>query len=128
MRSLCVEKIETVLGFVDRDCVLVCVVLEDELFEVEESTLVLHLLTNLNHSTPCVLCRKTRAVWALTILNDKLDLEDLLENRRCEHLLLYCKLDSETLAVWLCPDETCVDESNFIETFELLETNGKQFS
>jgi hypothetical protein len=123
-----IEKVETILLLVDGYGILMRIVLKDELFEVEKSSLVLHLLSDLDHGTPCVLGRKTCAVRALTVLNDELDFEDLLQDCRGEDLLLHRKLDSETLAVWFCPDETCVNETHFVETFQLLQTDSKELS
>lgn len=57
MLSTRVEKVETVLDFFDGDGVLVGAVLEDELFEVEEGTLVIDFLPNLDEGAPGVLCR-----------------------------------------------------------------------
>ncbi len=89
---------------------------------------MLHLLTHLHHGPPRVLRRQNGAVGTLTILNHELDLKDLLQDRRREHLLLHRQLDSKTLAVRLGPDETSVDEPHLVETFELLETDGEELS
>jgi len=52
--SCCIVKIQSILHFLNVDCVFVCAVLENELFEVEESSLVGDLLADLDASSPCV--------------------------------------------------------------------------
>lgn len=80
------EKIESVLDFGYRNTVAIGVVLEDELFEVKESTLVVDLLSDLDHRSPGVLRCQSSTFGALSTLNDVFDLEDLLENCRSEDL------------------------------------------
>lgn len=48
------EEIQTVLGFLDVHGILVGAVLQDQLLQVQESTLVGDLLANLNRGSPCV--------------------------------------------------------------------------
>jgi len=45
MRLLLVLEVKSVIHLYDVDCLLVCVVLENELLEVEEGTLVVHTLS-----------------------------------------------------------------------------------
>lgn len=81
-----VEEVESVLDLSDRDGILVGVVLEDELLEVQESTLVVDLLANLNEGAPGVLGGETSALGALRSLDHVLDLEDLLKDGGREDL------------------------------------------
>jgi hypothetical protein len=60
--------------------VLVGVMTKDQLLEEEEGPLVVDLLTDLDGRLPHVLGGKSSAVWALTVGDDVLDLEDLLED------------------------------------------------
>lgn len=81
-----VEEVESIFDLGDRDGILVGVVLEDELLEVQESTLVVDLLANLDEGAPGVLGGETSALRALGSLNDVLDLEDLLKDSGREDL------------------------------------------
>lgn len=55
MLSARIEEVQTIFRFRYADGVLVCSVLQDELLKVEESTLVVDLLTDLYTCSPCVL-------------------------------------------------------------------------
>lgn len=81
-----VEEIESVLDLLDTDGILVGIVLENELLKVQESTLVVDLLSDLDECSPGVLGGETSALGALSSLNDVLDLEDLLQDGRREDL------------------------------------------
>lgn len=82
--------------------VLVSVVLKDELLEEEEGPLVVDLLSNLNRRLPHVLGRQTSAVRALSVRDDVLNLEDLLQNRRREDLVkrTHMRVSTWTLMTW----------------------------
>jgi hypothetical protein len=81
-----VEEVESILDLGYRNGILVGVVLEDELLKVQESTLVVHLLANLDEGAPGVLGGETCALGALRSLNHVLDLKDLLEDGGREDL------------------------------------------
>ena len=59
---------------------------QNQLFQEQERPLVVDLLSNLNRSLPHVLRGESSAVGALSVGNDVLDLEDLLEDGRGEDL------------------------------------------
>lgn len=150
-----VKEIESVLDFLYADRVLVGVVLKDELLEVQERSLVVDLLSDLNQRTPGVLGGETSALGTLGALDDVLDLENLLEDcggeDLCEgdptrvssrllpspapprmkktktHLLLDRKLDPQPFTMRLRPDESRVNQSNLAQSLELPQTNGEQF-
>ena len=88
MTPLAVEKVQSILHLLHRDRVLLRSVLEDELLEEEERPLVRNLLPDLHESLPSVLRGQLRAVGALAVLNEELDLKDLLQDRRGQDLLL----------------------------------------
>ena len=44
------------------------------------------------------------------------------------HLLLNREFDLDALRVGFGPDETGVNEADLIQTFKLLQTNGKEFT
>lgn len=81
MRTIAIEEIEAVANLLDRYRVFLCVVLEDELLEVEKGALVGDFLTDLNEGFPGILRRKPCAIWTLAVLDKVLDLERLLEDR-----------------------------------------------
>ena len=81
-----VEEIESVLDFLHRNRILVGVVLKDELLEVQESTLVVDLLSHLDERSPGVLGGQSSTFWTLRSGDGVFDFEDLLQNRRGEHL------------------------------------------
>lgn len=86
MIALCVEEVETVFGLADVDGIAVGVVFKDQLLEVEEGAFVGDLLADLHTRTPGVCGVRFRAVGALVVGYDVLDLEALLENCAFERL------------------------------------------
>lgn len=80
MTPLTVEEIQPVLHLLHRDRILLCSVLQDELFEVQERPFVRNFLSDLDERLPGVLRCELRAVRALAILDEVLDLEDLFED------------------------------------------------
>lgn len=116
------------MDFLDVDCVTVSTVLEDKLLEVEESTLVLNLLADLDDGAPCVVCETLLTIGALLVGLDELDLEGLLEDGALESFLLDGKLQLDTAGVRLGPDEGGVDDADFVQTTELAKTEGKKFT
>lgn len=54
MIPLRIVKIQAILDFPDIDRIFVRRVLQNELFEVQERSLVWHLLAHLDDSSPCV--------------------------------------------------------------------------
>lgn len=84
--SLGVKEVQSISYFLDGYRVLLCVVLQDELFEVQERPLVGHFLSYLDERSPSVFSGKTRAVGTLTMLDEVLDLECLLEDGVGKHL------------------------------------------
>jgi hypothetical protein len=86
MLSTRIEKVETVFTFADGHGISIRSMLQDELFEVEESALVVDLLSYLDDSSPCIFRCETGAVWTLSILDDELDLKHLLQYGRSKDL------------------------------------------
>lgn len=94
MAALAVEEVEAIPNFLDRYRVFLCAVLEDELLEEEKGALMRNLLSDLHQGPPCVLRRELSTILTLTVLYEVLNLEHLLEDRRCENLLLDRERDS----------------------------------
>jgi len=81
-----IVEVQPVFYLLDRDGIFMGIVLEDQLFQKQERSLVRNLLPYLKHSLPCVLCRKFGAVGALSVLNEILHLEHLFNDGVCEDL------------------------------------------
>jgi hypothetical protein len=64
------------------------VVLEDQLFQEQESPLVVDLLSNLHARLPCVFSGQSGTLRALSSLNDQGQNKGLLENGSGKDLLL----------------------------------------
>lgn len=74
-----IEEVETVLGLFDRNRVLICIVLEDDLFQIQEGTLVVYFLTYLHQRSPHVLGSQTTTGGTLGVLDHIFYLENLLQ-------------------------------------------------
>ena len=122
-----VEEVEAVAHLLHRDRILLRAVLEDELLEEEERPFVWNLLSDLYQSFPGVLRGKLRAVGALAVLDEVLNLEYLFEDCRGEDFLLDGEGDAEAFRVRFCPDEVRLCQANFVQSLELLETDGEKF-
>jgi hypothetical protein len=81
MTFLAVEKVQTIPNLLDRDRVLLCVMLEDQLLEVQESTFVRHFLSHLDEGFPSVFGGEFCAVRALAVLDEVLNFECLFQDR-----------------------------------------------
>jgi hypothetical protein len=78
VRTRTVEKIKTVFHFLDRDGVLLGIMLENELLKVEESPFMGDFLSNLYKGLPSVFGSESCAIGTLPMLNKVFDLEGLL--------------------------------------------------
>lgn len=76
--ALAKVEIDAVVHFFNVDCVAVCRVLQDELFQIEKRPLVGHLLSYLYACSPGIVCVALLTVWALLVCLHKLDLKRLL--------------------------------------------------
>ena len=122
------EEINTVVNFLDVDCVAMGTVLEDKLLEVEESTLVSDLLANLDDGAPCVVCKTLLTIGALLVGLDEFDFESLLQNGALESFLLDGDLQLDTARVRFGPDEGGVDDADFVQTTQFAKTEGQEFT
>jgi len=82
MTFLTVEKVQAISDLLHGNGIFLSPVFEDKLFEEQEGALVRNFLPDLNEGFPSVFGGKPRAVWTLCVLDEELDLEDLLEDRR----------------------------------------------
>jgi hypothetical protein len=125
--SVIEEKVETIWCFFDVGGVGVHVVFQDELFQKEECTFVVDLLTDLSDSVPCVLSSNTSAFVALLPQDDKLDDKDLLQDGSSENLFLDGQFHFETLAVWLSVNKAGVHQFHFVQSSNSLHAQREKF-
>lgn len=81
MRALTIVEINTVLDLTNVGGIFVCVMLEDQLLQVQEGTLMLHFLTHLYNRLPGVLGSHTRTLVTLLVGHHILNFEYLLQDR-----------------------------------------------
>lgn len=74
------------MALLDIDRLLLRVVLDDKLLQVQESTLVVYLLSQLHDGLPCVSCVGALAVLALLVADNELDHKLLLQLRVVQDL------------------------------------------
>mmetsp|Transcript_9609 Transcript_9609/g.22787 ORF Transcript_9609/g.22787 Transcript_9609/m.22787 type:complete len:490 (+) Transcript_9609:651-2120(+) len=119
-------EVNTIWNLLDVDRLLVRFILEDELLEEVESTLVVHLLPHLDDSAPGALRGNHVAVCALEVMDHHLNHEHLLQNHAAVNLLLDRQLQFQTPRMRLRPDERRVDELHFVQALDALQTNLQQ--
>lgn len=91
MCTLSKVKVDTVFGLLDICCVFVRIVLQDELFQKQECSLVLYFLSNLHRSLPSILCCQSSTFIALLVWNNILYFKYLLQDGACKDLGLLIK-------------------------------------
>lgn len=94
--------------------------LENELLQVEEGSLVIHSLPDLYHRSPSIVRERCSAALALLVSQNKGDRHGLLEDGAVTDLLLHCDFELETSTVWLRPDPSGVNELHLLETGNLI--------
>ena len=95
--------------------------LDDLLLQEVERTLVLHLLTQLHHSSVGVLDRVHNAVFARLGFDDESHHEGLLKNH-VKHFLLDRHVYLDTTGMRLSPDELCIDQLDLFQTYTYKNT------
>ena len=78
MTPLAIEEVQTVLHFLQGNCILLRPMLQDELFKVQECTFMRDFLPDLNKGLPGVLRSQSRTVRTLSVLNQVFDFKYLL--------------------------------------------------
>ena len=111
-----IVKVQPILDLLDVDCILMCRMFENELFEVKESPLVGNLLSNLYASPPCICSIGLRAVGTLLVRHHVFDFKCLLQYNTLRHGVLNCELDLYSSRMRFRPNKTCVDNPNFVQT------------
>ena len=100
------------------------------------------LLSYLHESFPGIFGCQFGTIRALSILHKVFNLKDLLQNCGREylrniriknrglkftHFFLNSQFDFYTFGVRLSPDKTCVDQADFVQTFQFLKADSKEF-
>jgi hypothetical protein len=80
MTPLAVEKVQTVLHFLQGNCIFLCAMFQDKLLEVQERPFMRNFLPDLNKGLPSVLRSQSRTVGTLSMLNQVFDFKYLLKN------------------------------------------------
>jgi len=120
------EEVQAIRSLLHGAGVLVGLVLQDDLLEVEEGLLVVHLLPDLDHGLPRVLGLHAAAVVTHLVCHDVLHHKGLLEDGGGKHLLLNRQLDLDPLGVGLGPDEAGINQPDLGKALEPLEAEGEQ--
>jgi hypothetical protein len=115
-------EIEAVFDLANVGGFFMGMVFEDELFEVEECAFMGNLLTDLDYGFPGVEGVCFCAVGTLLVGHDEFAFKRLLKDGRGKCFFLNREFDSDAAGVGFCPDEASVDETDFVEASEFLET------
>ena len=91
-----------------------CVMFQDELFEVEKSTFVRDFLTNLDDCFPGVFGVRFCTVGTLLVCYYEFTFESLLEDGRCECFFLDSEFDSNSTGMRFCPDKSGIDQTDLV--------------
>ena len=78
MTPLAIEEVQTVLHFLQGNCILLRPMFQNKLLKVQECTFMWNFLPDLNKGLPSVLRSQFRTVRTLSVLNQVFDLKYLL--------------------------------------------------
>lgn len=121
------EEIQSVRLPLDIGNILVSVMLQNQLFNVQEGSLVIDFLTGLHDRSPGVLGHDLGTVHALLVGDNDFEDKGLLQDGGGEGFLLDGDLDFDAFAVRFGPDEAGVDEANLAQTLQASQAQGHQF-
>lgn len=110
------------------NCLVVCVMSQNQLFQKKHRSLVRNLLPHLDLRGPSMRCVGNLAIIALLVGDHKLHHKCLLQHGVRLYFLLNSDLDFEPARVGLCPDEGCIQKLNAFKAFDVLQADGKQLS
>ena len=115
-------KVDTVGHFLDVDRLFMRALLENELFEVQEGSLMWYFLPHLHYCAPGIVCIALGAVGTLSVLLHEFDFERLLKYRALKRLLLHRNLELDSPGMWLRPNKTRVYNSALVQTSQFPQT------
>lgn len=119
-------EIEAIVFFPDSNAFLLGTVLENQLLQEQECSLMIDNLTYLHLWLPVMRRICLLAILTLQILHDKLHHKSLLQHSATHDFLLYSKLNLESPRMRLCPNEACINHFHPFQTFDMLQTQGKE--
>ena len=128
MRIILELKVETVVHFSNSLCLFVRVMLQDQLFQVEESPFVVNSLSDLHLRNPSMRRVGLFTVVALEVRHNEFNLERLLEKGARLDFFLDSQLDFDASGVWFSPNESSVHQFYSFESFNIFEANREKFS
>ena len=120
------EEVEPLMMRLDTNTVFSGVVFDQQLLQEEQSLPLFSFLPHLDQTVPVVLGLSSVTVRTHLVGHSVLHHEGLLEDGPAHHLGLHLQLHLQPLAVGLRPQEVGVDQLDFAETLQLLETEGHQ--
>ena len=110
----------------DTNTVFSGVIFDQQLLQEEQSLPLFSFLPHLNQAVPVILGLRSVTVRTHLIGHSELHHEGLLEDGPAHHLGLHLQLHLQPLAVGLRPQEVGVDQLDFVETLQLLQTESHQ--
>ena len=117
-----VLEVKAAINFLNVQYIVVSIVLQNQLLQKQECSLVFHPLSDLDLCLPQMRCILLFAIWALLILDHKFDNKSLLQHGEIDHLFLDGQLDLNPLRMGLGPDESGVNQLHLlVEVLDLLE-------
>ena len=126
VRVLLVLEIETVMDLSNGDGFFVGVVSHDHLFQIEESTLMVDALSELDLRLPSMGRVGLLTVRALQVRNDELNLESLLKQGVSLDFLLDRQLYLYSTRMRFSPDKGRVEKLHSFHTFDVFEAKGEE--
>mmetsp|Transcript_12425 Transcript_12425/g.31512 ORF Transcript_12425/g.31512 Transcript_12425/m.31512 type:complete len:207 (-) Transcript_12425:253-873(-) len=128
MASVVEIKVQAVCFFLNSDDFLVGIVLQDQLFQVEERTLVIHLLSGLANCNPGMLCLRFLALGTHVCVDDIFDYKSLLQDSATIYLFLHCQLHFQAPAMGLCPHKASINQLHFVQTSQSLKAERQELA
>jgi len=120
-----VETLATVL-FLDSDTLGLGIMLHDQLLEVQKGSLMINSLSHLNLGLPMMGCVCFFAIVTLIIINNEFHNKCLLKGSSRFNFLLNRYLDFDPLGMRFRPDKGCVNELNFLQSPNFLQTKRQK--
>jgi len=99
-----------------------CIMFKNELFQEQECSFVIDLLSDLHLWLPQMRRVHSLAILTLQILNNIFNNESLLNLHAANYFFLNGYLNFELLGMRLCPDERSINELDSTEALDMLET------
>ena len=126
MSCIFVVEIDAVIFNSDLEDLIISAMLQDKLLDQEKCFFVVHMLSNLNHSSPSVRSKFFFTVVALHINLSELCDKCLFHFGLVADFLLNCKFNFDPLGVRFSPEESGLKDFGSAQTLDFLEQNGKK--